>query len=95
MNLNSTMSAVEYHADRTLEAYDEQILRAGDADMEVREEIQLIDILDEMTTVEEATLMNRLLMGRKNAAVEIHELLKAVLERAVEAQVAVILRGGK
>jgi hypothetical protein len=85
-------SAVAHLDEQALDARDWVRLAQDDAEAEIREEVQLIDILDEMTEIEECMLMNRLLMNRKNAAHDVHEILSGALDRAVTKQAAALLK---
>lgn len=87
--------AGEFLFDRDLDALDEAILAQDDAEAQAREEIQFIDVLEELTSIDEVMLMHRLLAGPKNASADIHEILKAAIERAVKLRAAAILRGEK
>jgi hypothetical protein len=92
MTPHQTPAHVDSRDDRELDSLDSACLAIDDAEAEIREEVQLIDILDEMTEIEECMLMNRLLMNRKNAAHDVHEILSGALDRAVTKQAAVLLK---
>jgi hypothetical protein len=92
VNEGELMDRVEWRDGRALECMDAATLAMEDAKDEVRETVQLIHILDEMTTLEECMLMNRLLMCRKNAAHDVFEILSGALDRSVRAQANDILK---
>jgi hypothetical protein len=83
------MDAVEWADARALETKDAALIAQETAEDEVKETIQLIHVLDELTEEQENLLMRRILWDQPHQAFEI---LSAALDRAVKAQVTELLK---
>lgn len=92
MNLQSTMTAVEYHADRTLEAYDEEALIADERENEARNAVTFQDFIEQLAVTADST--QKAFMNVFTKTHRLHELLRdAVLEGAFERAVQQKLQG--